>query len=463
MTFPVKAYALVVLFSLLLLPGCSSNSELPPATDTPLQTELQNESIPQTILEQFDTPQTEPTEKSAAPVDNTAPSTDTKGIKIETIRGKDYYNLNGLLYSTELGEPVWGEKVIHTLYAASDISTVKKTITHIGDALSYISNCGIFRSSEEACILLATLLVGDYETVGFIQFNFFDENYYLTYLEHNDIFHIFDPYMCFSAWDINQEKALLCGNNIYELAEKLSASISYYNSSLVDYYISEPLYFRKDILMFWYGNTSFPVKLGLPKLSKVQYAFLAEEKDLDKTERTVTTLADISKVTYGIPYINYSNDDDSYVQEEEQQCILAANWIHHILRNDYEEVGYVYVESSDGYHVFLYIWEDGLYYLIDPREYVMKNGGGAWLASYTSYLTGCGEDFQIIADSIMDIAKNYNSAMPESTDTIHFIRSSGDFFFKKSGSKLIYPHDTEVTVYYGKDFSYADPYYRWES
>ena len=448
-----KVYAFIVLLCVLLLTGCTADSEAETVTEPPAQTVAQ-ESI---------APQTEPTEETTLPTEAISPTDETStlptnpnGLKTQTIYDKEYYDLNGLLYATELGEPVWGEKAVSALFAAADLPAVRKTITHIGDALYYISNCGIFRSSEEACVLLASLIADDYKTVGFIQFNFTDENYYLVYLEQDNTFYIFDPYMHFSAWDLQQEHALLCGADLNELVENLSAHISYYNSPLADTYISERLYFRDDTLLFWYGSTSFPASLGLPKFTREQYAPLSEEMDPLEIGHIVTTLADASRIDLDIPYLN----DSTTSEEAQQRNIQAANALRRMLENDYEEIGYVYIGSDMDSCILLYIIEDGRYYLVDPCEYIMVNGGGAWLAKFTSHTTGCAENFQDIADSIIDI---YFSATPESTNTIHLIRSDKDFFFKASGNKLVYPHDTEVTAFYGKDFAYADPNYRWES
>ncbi|MBE6759770.1 MAG: hypothetical protein E7554_06740 [Ruminococcaceae bacterium] len=51
-------------------------------------------------------------------------------------------------------------------------------------------------------------------------------------------------------------------------------------------------------------------------------------------------------------------------------CATSANWLNYILRDDYDEVGFVATSQRDGNgHIFNYIRQDGWYYIIDMTHY----------------------------------------------------------------------------------------------
>lgn len=51
-------------------------------------------------------------------------------------------------------------------------------------------------------------------------------------------------------------------------------------------------------------------------------------------------------------------------------CATSANWLNYILKDDYEEVGFIAYNQEDGSgHVFNYIKSDGFYYFIDMTQY----------------------------------------------------------------------------------------------
>lgn len=51
-------------------------------------------------------------------------------------------------------------------------------------------------------------------------------------------------------------------------------------------------------------------------------------------------------------------------------CASSANWLNYILRDDYDEVGFIATSQRDGNgHIYNYIKEDGWYYIIDMTHY----------------------------------------------------------------------------------------------
>ena len=51
-------------------------------------------------------------------------------------------------------------------------------------------------------------------------------------------------------------------------------------------------------------------------------------------------------------------------------CATSANWLNYILKDDYDEVGFIATSQRDGSgHIYNYIKEDGWYYFIDLTHY----------------------------------------------------------------------------------------------
>lgn len=70
--------------------------------------------------------------------------------------------------------------------------------------------------------------------------------------------------------------------------------------------------------------------------------------------------------------INWEHHKPGYdaVRTNEGCCASDASWLCYILKNDYEEVGYVAYSHADGSgHIYNYIKEEGYYYVIDLNQY----------------------------------------------------------------------------------------------
>ena len=70
--------------------------------------------------------------------------------------------------------------------------------------------------------------------------------------------------------------------------------------------------------------------------------------------------------------INWEHHKPGYyaVLTNEGCCATDSNWLNYILKNDYEEVGFMATSQRDGSgHIFNYIKHDGSYYFIDLTHY----------------------------------------------------------------------------------------------
>lgn len=211
---------------------------------------------------------------------------------------------------------------------------------------------------------------------------------------------------------------------------------------------------------FGFAGTTIPVGLGLPQLTDEEIDALLEENDPRAMKSVITTLADFVNLCYrgkfsfgdGLIYIYDDNENmiggttsSGYQTLERRigQCASMSSCLHYVLADDYEEIGYV---SIDG-HAMAYILSGGLYYLINPVEYVYN--GGAWASRWLEFLPGtevtyCSSDFQDIADSI------YGKEIGMPITSVYSYISPGDLVLGWGR----YPVGTTATCWYGEPITY---------
>lgn len=134
----------------------------------------------------------------------------------------------------------------------------------------------------------------------------------------------------------------------------------------------------------------------------------------------------------------------------------------YLLKEDYDEIGYVFAYAATASTPLMYIYEDGLYYLIaagcypvDPREDLWIEWPG---------VIGCAEDFQTIADSCLEHMWFMSPSICEQVKNIYLIRSEGDFVFGLAPDRTVrFPIGTEVTAYNAPEPIYAEATLDWQS
>lgn len=70
--------------------------------------------------------------------------------------------------------------------------------------------------------------------------------------------------------------------------------------------------------------------------------------------------------------VNWEHHKPGYdaVRTNNGCCATDSNWLNYILRNDYEEIGYIATSQRDGSgHIYNYILHEGWYYFIDLTHY----------------------------------------------------------------------------------------------
>lgn len=231
--------------------------------------------------------------------------------------------------------------------------------------------------------------------------------------------------------------------------------------------------------VFYYLDTAFPVSLGYPELSDEQIDALITETDYAKIAETINTLPDAVNFCKRRGFELYSGavaasygglhySDSAWQVLEQGSCLWCglSCLFHYLLEGDYEDVGYVWVSNFGDNDTCLYIYEDGLYYLFYPIEYLYKSQPNGWLGHMPEEFIACAEDFQTIADSI----KNHfygthwpNGEHSKAIGEVYLIRSEGDFVVGSAYPHLAFPEGTEVTKYYGKTFIYLPSVLDWRS
>ena len=391
-------------------------------------------------------------------------------VSVSSIDLKEIYYIDGLWYPTVFGAPILGKDKVAELYQAGDLQGAAVQITTIGDALYYIRQTKRFAEPQEACQLFATLIDGDYNSVGFIEY-FYSDNYYrLVYVEHEGLFYAFDPFRPAENW-IYRQGTNFRNANVNTLVKSLHEEFPYNGKRLISTQVTEYRINPNVEKVYSYIGTTFPEGLGQPVLSDAQIDALIAEQDFAKTAETITTLADAVNY-YRRAGIIFHEDNDinpvgnlcyyqsawQVLKDRQGQCVTMSNLNHYLLSGDYDEIGYVEVNSPGDGHVMTYILEDGKYYLINSVDYTEKQLFDLWENDPT--LLWCAEDFQEIADSLVD---NMRLGDRELVDRVMLVKSPGDFVFARRGENALYPEGCEGTLYYGYGIEYEKATLDWIS
>lgn len=166
--------------------------------------------------------------------------------------------------------------------------------------------------------------------------------------------------------------------------------------------------------------------------------------------------------------VNWEHHKPGYhaVRTNEGCCASNSSWLNYILKNDYDELGFVSYSYSNGNgHVFNYIKKDGFYYVIDLTRYETESGNSMVVE------TGDRENFDfsgciIKVKSLSDYALQY---FPRQSNPPGLFTSYAadlvipvDSIPKDADMVITIPKGSKVTVlfdnkYDNMDLSYAPP------
>ena len=222
---------------------------------------------------------------------------------------------------------------------------------------------------------------------------------------------------------------------------------------------------------FLFADTTIPVGLGLPKLTDEEVDALIAKADYAATAQAITTLADAVNYFHraGIVFDdapfplapNYGKSAWQVLKDNSGQCWTMSNLIHYLLKEDYEEVGYIHARTPGDGHVMIYIYHNGRYYLVNSVDYCVDMWRSSWFGTYPSELIVCADDFQVIADSLTEYMQLGDRKL---VNFVHLMKSPGDFVMGVDYDQVAaYPAGTEVIAYYSPEFFYHESRIDWQS
>ena len=378
------------------------------------------------------------------------------------------------LYCPELGSSTLSSEEIVQLYQAGDLDIAADRINTVSDALAYMEAAERFPGPFAACSCFMQLLNRDYDTVGSMKIFSSTESYNLAYIEKDGTYYAFDVFQPTAGWVFSPGADCLRNENLETLCQNLTAAFPFSAQPLTGFEVGGLVDNDHGAEEFAYIGLTFPVGLGEPKLSHAQIDSLIDDKDYAKAAQTITTLPDAVNYMYrsGITFwdrgrgqilqnthgkLNYYHSAWQVLEYNSGQCVTLSNLMHYLLMDDYDELGYIQVRTPADGHVLIYILQDGLYYLYNPADCTVGTNL-SWLDSYPGLL-GCSEDFQDLADSIMEFMRLEDGRLP---NLIHRVKSPGDFISGEGGK--YYATGIEVIPYYGNmNIIYVDATLEWES
>lgn len=333
------------------------------------------------------------------------------------------------------------------------------------------------------CRLMTEVLADDYPELGMIYvYASRDNYYYFTYVKEDDTYSLYDPFWMFLTNRQSDDLDEL-GNLAIEYAQefKIGRSLKKYEVMPITkeeapngMLLTQTINYGVSSVAF--AGTTIPVDLGLPKLTDEEIDALLAENDPRKVKETITTLADFAnycyrgKFIFGDGLIFFFEENGYGVQTTSSgyqtlqmrmgQCASMSSCMRYVLDGDYDETGYVLIDQ----HIMTYILCDGLYYLVNPVEYVSIAYNNYWRCStWLGDITGgkadgiyCSTDFQDVADSL------YGSFIGTDITHVYTITGPGDFV---RGAFSDFPEETTATCWYGTQpvnyFSFTE--YDWMS
>lgn len=383
------------------------------------------------------------------------------------------------VYDNALVAPVLGQEKVKKLYDTADLEAAADTITNVTDAFYYLmesTTAGTFVSADprEACALMAQMIGQDYDSMGYIDFNYTDSFYRVFFIEYNGAYYAFDPFRPTTSWILKAENECFVSSDLNDLGKKLTETFPFKGNQLRSVDITRDALSSHGAEELFYHGNGFPAALGQPQLSDDQIDALAAETDYEKIAQTIKTLPDAvnflfrAEIEYRVEVrhnmingFNYHRSAWQVLKDRYGQCVELSNLMHYLLLGDYDEVGYVCVGSARNGHTMVYIYEDGFYYLIDPSEYGTPNPSN-WLGGYTGLL-GCSKDFRDIASSLTKTMVLEGERTP--VNSVFTATMPGDFVASSASDPVnALPIGAEAISYYGnRPIVYRDADYEWDT
>lgn len=321
------------------------------------------------------------------------------------------YLSDSLSYPAEFGEPLLGEKVEVT----SDISSAAEQISNVGDAICYLQAAGPYEKPLFVCNLFADLLRWDYDAVGLIHLSNKGNNYYLVYIQQNEVYYPLDPFVLAEGktpWFYNADYDCIRSKDLDALCKKLRdtyphnadntkmTSCKTKTLSSLDNYEEIQKLAAKDALIKY---------ITTPQYTENQILeWLAEDLTLEQWAEKITVPADAVQLLNAIHYREKTVNDNKAITDWTHQVVWGCLWnaqkvfesksgncggtsqlMNALLAGDFDQQGYVQFSNNYGGHIFNYFVSDGIYVICDfigIPNHTIFGGGTVYPADTRHYI-----------------------------------------------------------------------------
>ena len=369
--------------------------------------------------------------------------------------GIDCYYYEQYVFPDAIGFPRLTKEEIDQI----DETNESDVISTYPDMICYLKRKGFLGVPSENIQKGINILLGDYEEIGTITVYFKKSDYDLLYVKANGSYYPLD--LSFNLLDQKDWMESLDAEecSFDDLDHLLDTIVEHYtnetlgrpgegsgkavsatarsveflgkveapNGTIMNL---EQLHGEK---IFNYSGTQIPLGLGLPVLTSEQIEELINEQDFNKTRETITTLADavcylfksgfkeggeinsgrfagtdVGNIEFAGDHLLYTVSGEEMMSIKEGQCSAMCTLNHYLLRDDYDELGYIKLSYTDNDgHAMVYIKKDGKYYLINPADYVFAKGPyGNYVEAFDGWLSYYKEDEPGSADSLEELMNN---------------------------------------------------------
>ena len=280
-----------------------------------------------------------------------------------------------------------------------------------------------------------------------------------------------------TSWTLLPSNDCYSSDNLDDLCERMGATFPHHQDGSKLYYweISSYMY-HQGVKLIPVSESLIPEALGHPVLSDEEIDELVQETDYEIIAEKITTLGDALHFYDKLRLVQpkYPKNNSHYPFEYFQSAWQAlkdktaggfttCSLTHYLLKEDYDEVGYIFAQATKSSAVFMYIYEDGLYYLLQAGEYSIDPRPYLWIE--WPDVIGCAEDFQTIADSMVEHCWFMAPNLCEQVKYVYRIKCEGDFIIgavDQEGHR-IFPVGAKVTAYYAPEIFYEEATLDWQS
>ena len=313
------------------------------------------------------------------------------------------------------------DKQITSLSKSKDIQKLADKINTVADCVRYFKKCKFkfygYESSGETFLkkrkgddygstrAFAYLLANDYDEIGTIYMEKKSGKgwEFLLYVKTGDKYYAVDPSQYLEGGNYNSKfMGNYTGKNFYsstlkglksKLVKGLDSKYKVTETEVISKISDDMIYYDHKYINIRAGLDKDKVEAGLDKLTEAEYSYseleamIAEDDTLDAYAAKLRTAEDIVRVLklknyadvkyknsmtiqtksaadYSVDWAGNINAQTAF-DRNSGSCASTSHLVNYILKDDFEEQGYVQFVDNDGGHVFNYFVIDGLYYFCD--------------------------------------------------------------------------------------------------